>query len=73
VAGTEEFRWQFDFDTDDDDDQCCGQRVDVDIAQCASHQLSSYTKQHVSLALSLDDDAVYPPWAVCDERFGAVA
>jgi len=64
VARREEFEWQFDFDY-------CGQLVDVHVAHCAHYQLSPHVKC-VTFA-SDNNDAVYPPWTVCDERFGAMA
>ena len=69
MAGSKEFEWQFEYD----DKHCCSQHVDF--AYCASYQLSSYV-EYARTTVGLvtdDDDAAYPPWTVCDERFGAVA
>jgi hypothetical protein len=47
--------------------------ANVSISPSASYQLSSYI-EYACVAVATDDhDAVYPSWAVCDKRFGAVA
>jgi len=38
----------------------------------AFYQLATSIK-YTRIGVALDDDAVYSPWTVCDERFGAVA